>query len=211
MQAMSQFFEIHPDNPQKRLISQAVEIVRQGGVIVYPTDSCYALGCHMGDKAAMERIRRIRRVGKDHHFTLMCQDLSEIATYSKVENHAFRLMKTLTPGPYTFILSATKEVPRRLQHPKRLTIGIRVPVNPIARDLLVELGEPLMSSTLILPDTDMPLTDPYQIRVLLEHDVDLVIDGGFCDVDPSTVIDMTTGIPEVIRKGKGPTDWLELH
>lgn len=208
---MSQYFEIHPDNPQKRLISQAVDIVNRGGVIVYPTDSCYALGCHMGDKSAMERIRRIRRVGKDHHFTLMCQDLSEISNYSKLENHAFRLMKTLTPGPYTFILSATKEVPRRLQHPKRLTIGIRVPENNIAHALLEELGEPLMSSTLILPDTDMPLTDPYQIRVMLEHDVDLVIDGGFCDVEPSTVIDMTTGLPEVIRQGKGDTDFLELH
>lgn len=208
---MSQFFEIHPDNPQRRLITQAVDIVRQGGVIVYPTDSCYALGCHMGDKSAMEKIRRIRQVGKDHHFTLMCQDLSEISAYSKLENHAFRLMKTLTPGPYTFILPATKEVPRRLQHPKRLTIGIRVPENNIALALLEELGEPMMSSTLILPDTDLPLTDPYQIRVLLEHEVSLVIDGGFCDVEASTVIDMTTGLPEVIRKGKGSTGFLELH
>lgn len=208
---MSQFFEIHPDNPQRRLITQAVDIVRQGGVIVYPTDSCYALGCHMGDKSAMEKIRRIRQVGKDHHFTLMCQDLSEISAYSKLENHAFRLMKTLTPGPYTFILPATKEVPRRLQHPKRLTIGIRVPENNIALALLEELGEPMMSSTLILPDTDLPLTDPYQIRVLLEHEVSLVIDGGFCDVEASTVIDMTTGLPEVIRKGKGSTAFLELH
>ncbi|MGV6858391.1 MAG: L-threonylcarbamoyladenylate synthase [bacterium] len=208
---MSQYFEIHPDNPQRRLIAQAVDIIREGGVVVYPTDSCYALGCSMGNKSAMEKIRKIRRVGKDHHFTLMCKDLSEISTFARVENHAFRLMKGLTPGPYTFILQATKEVPKRLMHPKRHTIGIRVPDNTIALALLEELGEPLMSSTLILPDTDLPMTDPYQIRVLLEHHVDLVIDGGFCDVDPSTVIDMTTGLPEVKRLGKGDVSWLELH
>ncbi len=208
---MSQFFEIHPDNPQKRLIDQAVEIIKGGGVIVYPTDSCYALGCHIGDKAAMERIRKIRKVDKDHHFTLMCRDLSEISTYAKVENYTYRMMKALTPGPYTFILPATRDVPRRLQHPKRKTIGIRVPDNRIALDLLEMLGEPIMSSTLILPDTEMPLTDPYQIRVILEHQVDLVIDGGFCDISPSTVIDMTTGRPEVLREGKGSLEWLELH
>ena len=208
---MSQYFEIHSENPQRRLILQAVEIIKAGGVVVYPTDSCYALGCHMGDKRAMERIRSIRQVGKEHHFTLMCKDLSEIATFARVENHAFRLMKGLTPGPYTFILQATKEVPRRLMHSKRLTIGIRVPDNNIATALVDALGEPMMSSTLILPDTDMPMTDPYQIRVLLEHQVDLVIDGGFCDVEPSTVIDMTTGLPEVKRLGKGAIDWLELH
>ncbi len=208
---MSQFFEIHPDHPQRRLIGQAVEIVRSGGVIVYPTDSCYALGCSMGNKAAMEKIRKLRQVGKDHHFTLMCRDLSEISTFTRIENYAFRLIKGLTPGPYTFILPATKEVPRRLMHPKRHTIGIRIPANNIAQALLEELGEPMMTSTLILPDTDMPLTDPYQIRVLLEHHVDLVIDGGFCDVEPTTVIDMTTGIPEVKRLGKGDVSWLELH
>ncbi|MGF1547414.1 MAG: L-threonylcarbamoyladenylate synthase [Thiotrichales bacterium] len=208
---MSQFFEIHPENPQLRLIRQAVSIVTNGGVVVYPTDSCYALGCLIGDKDAMERIRRIRKVGKDHHFTLMCRDLSEISSYAKIDNDAFRLMRSLTPGPYTFILNATREVPKRLQHPKRKTIGIRVPDNPIALALLEELGQPLLSSTLILPETDLPLTDPYQIRILLEHEVDLVIDGGFCDIDPSTVIDMTTGMPEVVRLGKGSIDWLERH
>ncbi len=208
---MSQYFEIHPENPQKRLIDQAVKIIRQGGVIVYPTDSCYALGCEIGNKGAMERIRRIRQVDKDHHFTLMCRDLSQVSNYAQLDNDAFRLIKSLTPGPYTFILKATKDVPRRLQHPKRRTIGVRIPDNQIALELTDALGEPIMSSTLILPDTDMPLTDPYQIRVLLEHEVDLVIDGGFCDIDPSTVIDMTQGRPEILRKGKGAIDWLELH
>lgn len=208
---MSQYFEIHPDNPQKRLIDQAVRIIRNGGVIVYPTDSCYALGCQIGDKNAVDRIRRIRQVDKDHHFTLMCRDLSQISNYAVLENDAFRLIKSLTPGPYTFILRATKDVPRRLQHPKRKTIGIRIPDNNIALALTETLGEPIMSSTLILPDTDMPLTDPYQIRVMLEHQVDLVMDGGFCDIDPSTVVDMTTGRPEILREGKGSLDWLELH
>lgn len=208
---MSQFFEIHPDNPQQRLISQAVNIVERGGVIAYPTDSCYALGCLIGDKNAMERIRRIRQVGKEHHFTFVCSDLSEISTYCKVDNDAYRLLKNLTPGPYTFILPATKDVPKRLQNLKRKTIGIRVPENNIVQALLEGLGQPLMSSTLILPDTEMALTDPYQIRILLEHDVDLVIDGGFCDIEPTTVLDMTTGFPDVLRQGKGSLDWLELH
>ena len=208
---MSQFFEIHPDNPQPRLIHQAVEILHKGGLVAYPTDSCYALGCHIGDKAAMERIRRIRSVDKDHHFTLICRDLSEISTYAKLENDAYRLMKNLTPGPYTFILKATRDVPRRLQHPKRRTIGIRVPDHQVTLAMLEALGQPIMSSTLILPDTELPLTDPYQIRVILEHEVDLVIDGGFCDIVPSTVLDMTTGLPEVLREGKGSLDWLERH
>jgi tRNA threonylcarbamoyl adenosine modification protein (Sua5/YciO/YrdC/YwlC family) len=208
---MSQFFEIHPDNPQPRLIHQAVEILHKGGLVAYPTDSCYALGCHIGDKAAMERIRRIRSVDKDHHFTLICRDLSEISTYAKLENDAYRLMKNLTPGPYTFILKATRDVPRRLQHPKRRTIGIRVPDHQVTLAMLEALGQPIMSSTLILPDTELPLTDPYQIRVILEHEVDLVIDGGFCDIEPSTVLDMTTGLPEVLREGKGSLDWLERH
>lgn len=208
---MSQYFEIHPDNPQKRLIDQAVKVIRSGGVVVYPTDSCYALGCQIGDKNAVDRIRRIRQVDKDHHFTLMCRDLSQISNYAVLENDAFRLIKSLTPGPYTFILRATKDVPRRLQHPKRKTIGIRIPENNIALALTEALGEPIMSSTLILPDTEMPLTDPYQIRVMLEHEIDLVIDGGFCDIDPSTVVDMTTGRPEILREGKGSLDWLELH
>lgn len=208
---MSQYFEIHPENPQLRLIRQAVGIINKGGVIVYPTDSCYALGCLIGDKEAMERIRRIRKVDKDHHFTLMCRDLSEISTYAKIDNDAFRLMRSHTPGAYTFILNATREVPKRLLHPKRKTIGIRVPDNQIALALLEELGQPLLSSTLILPETDLPLTDPYQIRILLEHQVDLVIDGGFCDIEPSTVIDMTDGMPVVLRQGKGPVDWISRH
>jgi tRNA threonylcarbamoyl adenosine modification protein (Sua5/YciO/YrdC/YwlC family) len=208
---MSQFFEIHPDNPQPRLIHQAVEIFHKGGIVAYPTDSCYALGCHLGDKAAMERIRRIRRVDKEHHFTLMCRNFSEISTYGKLENDAYRLMKNLTPGPYTFILKATREVPKRLQHVKRKTIGVRVPDSKITLAMLEELGQPIMSSTLILPDTELPLTDPYQIRVILEHEVDLVIDGGFCDIEPSTVVDMTQGLPEVLRVGKGSVDWLGRH
>ena len=161
---MAQFFQIHPDNPQARLVRQAVEVLRRGGVIVYPTDSCYALGCHIGDKAAMERIRRIRRLDDRKNFTLLCRDLSEIASYAKIGNESYRLLRNLTPGPYTFIAQATKQVPRRLQHPKRKTIGIRVPDNRIAQSLLAELGEPIMSSTLILPDDELPLSDPYDIR-----------------------------------------------
>ncbi|VAW98206.1 Hypothetical YciO protein, TsaC/YrdC paralog, partial [hydrothermal vent metagenome] len=185
---MSQFFQIHPDNPQPRLIDKAVEIIRQGEIIVYPTDSGYALGCLMSDKAAQERIRCIRQVDDKHNFTLVCRDLSELATYAKVGNSAYRLIKSLTPGPYTFILVATREVPRRLQNPKRKTIGLRVPDNRIAQMLLETLGEPLMSSTLILPGDDMPLTDPYDIRDTLEHSLDLVIDGGYCGFEPTTVV-----------------------
>ena len=200
---MSQFFQIHPDNPQPRLIDKAVEIIRQGGVIAYPTDSGYALGCHLGDKHAQERIRRIREVDDKHNFTLVCRDLSELATYAKVDNTAYRLIKSLTPGPYTFILAATREVPRRLQNPKRKTIGLRVPDNRIAQALLEALGEPLMSSTLILPGDDMPLTDPYDIRDTLEHSLDLVIDGGYCGFEPTTVVDLTGDAPVVLREGLG--------
>ena len=200
---MSQFFQIHPDNPQPRLIDKAVEIIRQGGVIAYPTDSGYALGCHLGDKNAQERIRRIREVDDKHNFTLVCRDLSELATYAKVDNTAYRLIKSLTPGPYTFILAATREVPRRLQNPKRKTIGLRVPDNRIAQALLEALGEPLMSSTLILPGDDMPLTDPYDIRDTLEHSLDLVIDGGYCGFEPTTVVDLTGDAPVVLREGLG--------
>ncbi len=206
--AVSQFFEIHPQNPQKRLIHQAVEIVNQGGLIVYPTDSCYALGCHIGDKAAMERIRRIRQVGDKHQFTLVCRDLSDIATYAKVDNSAYRLIKMLTPGPYTFLLKATNEVPRRLQSPKRKTIGIRVPDNAIAEAVLHELGQPLMSSTLLLPGENLPLTEPYDMRERLEHEIDLVIDGGYCGIEPTTVVDLVTGEPQIVRHGKGKIDWL---
>jgi len=203
---MSQYFQIHPINPQARLIRQAVEIIRADGLIVYPTDSSYALGCHVGDKRGMERICRIRALDKKHNFTLVCRDLSEIAIYAKVDNSAYRLLRSLTPGPYTFILSATHEVPRRLQNPKRKTIGIRVPDHPIAQALLAELGEPLMSSTLILPGKDMPETEAEEIRERLEREVDLVIDGGHCGVEPTTVIDMSEGAPQVLRLGCGAVD-----
>ena len=203
---MSQYFEIHPDNPQKRLIRRAVEILREGAVIAYPTDSSYALGCIIGDKGAMETIRRIRDLDNKHNFTLMCRDLSQIATYAKVSNSAFRLLKAHTPGAYTFIFKATHEVPRRLQHPKRRTIGIRIPNHPISQALLEELGEPLMSSTLILPDEDLPEVDPQAIRARLEHETGLVIDGGGCRPEPTTVIDMTGETVAVLREGLGPTD-----
>jgi tRNA threonylcarbamoyl adenosine modification protein (Sua5/YciO/YrdC/YwlC family) len=200
---MAQFFRIHPDNPQARLINQAAEIIRQGGLVVYPTDSAYALGCHIGDKEALERIRSLRKLDKDHNFTLMCRDLSELATYAKVSNQSFRMLKKNTPGPYTFILEATSEVPRRLLHPKRKTIGLRVPDNAITLALLTELAEPLMTSSLLLPGDEYPLSDPYEIREQLEHHVDLVIDGGFCGLEPTTVIDLTAEAPELIRQGKG--------
>jgi tRNA threonylcarbamoyl adenosine modification protein (Sua5/YciO/YrdC/YwlC family) len=206
---MSQFFQIHPDNPQPRLIAKAVEIVRAGGVIVYPTDSGYAIGCHIGDKTAMERIRRIRQLEDGHNFTLVCRDLSEIALYAKVDNPAYRLIKKLTPGPYTFILAATREVPRRLQHPKRKTIGLRLPDHAISLALLETLGESLMSVTLILPGDDLPRTDAEDIRSRLEHQVDLVIDGGFCGVAPTTVVDLTGATPQVTRVGKGAVDVFE--
>ena len=199
---MAQFFAIHPDNPQERLIKQAADIVRGGGVVAYPTDSCYALGCQLGDKAAMERILNIRQIDQKHHLTLMCADLSELGTYAKVDNSQFRLLKATTPGSYTFILQASKEVPARTLHPKRKTIGLRVPDNPIALALLAELGEPLLSCTLMLPEDDEPLTDPYEIRDRLEHSVDAIIDGGWCGTEPTTVIDMTDGI-ELVRQGKG--------
>ena len=199
---MAQFFAIHPDNPQDRLIKQAADIVRGGGVVAYPTDSCYALGCQLGDKAAMERILNIRQIDQKHHLTLKCADLSELGTYAKVDNSQFRLLKATTPGSYTFILQASKEVPARTLHPKRKTIGLRVPDNTIALALLAELGEPLLSCTLMLPEDDEPLTDPYEIRDRLEHSVDAIIDGGWCGTEPTTVIDMTDGI-ELVRQGKG--------
>lgn len=205
---MSQFIQIHPVNPQSRLIQQAVEIIRAGGLVVYPTDSSYALGCHVGDKEGMERIRRIRDLDSKHNFTLMCRDLSEIATYAKVDNSCYRLMKSLTPGPYTFILKATHEVPRRLQNPKRKTIGIRIPDHPISQALLAELGQPLMSSTLILPGQDHPETDANDIRERLEKVVDLIIDGDSCGLEPTTVIDLVEGPPQVVRKGCGSDEGL---
>jgi tRNA threonylcarbamoyl adenosine modification protein (Sua5/YciO/YrdC/YwlC family) len=203
---MSQFFRIHPVNPQLRLIRHAVEILNKGGVIAYPTDSAYALGCHIGDKNALDRIRRIRKLEDKHNFTLVCRDLSELASYARVDNAAYRLLRHNTPGAYTFILEATSEVPRRLQHPKRKTIGLRVPDNAIALALLEELNEPLMSVTLIMPGDEYPLIDPYEIREILEHEVDLVIDGGYCGMEPTTVIDMSVGAPQLMRQGKGDSE-----
>jgi tRNA threonylcarbamoyl adenosine modification protein (Sua5/YciO/YrdC/YwlC family) len=200
---MSQFFQIHPENPQKRLIKQAVDILRSGGVIVYPTDSAYAIGCRLGDKQASDRIKRLRRLDDKHNFTLVCRDLSDIGVYAKVDNTQYRLLKTYTPGPYTFILGATSEVPRRLLHPKRRTVGVRVPKNAIVEALLGEFGEPIMSSTLILPGETDPMTDPEEIRDTLEHELDLIIDGGFCGVDATTVVNFTGDTPEVTRVGKG--------
>ncbi len=206
---MAQYFEIHPDNPQKRLIQQAVKIIAQGGLVVYPTDSSYALGCHIGNKHAMERIQRLRKLDNKHHFTLVCNDLSEIGTYAKVDNSSYRLMKTLTPGPYTFLLKATSEVPRRLMNPKRKTIGVRVPDHIIAQALLAELGQPIMSSTLILPGQHEALDDAEEIRERFQHEVDLVIDGGACGTEPTTVINLIDGSPEVLRYGKGDAEFLD--
>lgn len=200
---MSQFYQIHPENPQARLIRNAVDIIHNGGVVVYPTDSGYALGCHIGDKTALDRIRRIRKLDDKHNFTLVCRDLSEIATYAKVNNTAYRLLRHTTPGAYTFILQATSEVPRRLMHPKRKTVGLRVPDNAIAAALLADLGEPLMSVTLIMPGDEFPLTDPYDIRETLEHEVDLVIDGGYCGMEPTTVVDLADDRSVILRAGKG--------
>lgn len=200
---MSQFYQIHPENPQARLIRNAVEIIRKGGVVVYPTDSAYALGCHIGDKAALDRIRRIRKLDDKHNFTLVCRDLSEIATYATVNNASYRLLRHTTPGPYTFILQATNEVPRRLMHPKRKTVGLRVPDNAIAAALLADLGEPLMSATLIMPGDEFALTDPYDIRKTLEHEVDLVIDGGYCGMEPTTVVDLADDRSVILRAGRG--------
>ena len=205
---MSQFFEVHTRNPQPRLIRQAVQIINDGGLIIYPTDSCYAFGCHIGDKAAMERIRRLRQVNAKHNFTLVCRDLSEISMYARVDNAVYRMLKACTPGPYTFILRATHEVPRRLQQPKRKTIGLRIPDNTIVQALLTELNRPLMSSTLLMPGEELPLTDPNEMRERLERQVDLVIDGGYCGIEPTTVIDLVGENPEVMRVGKGDIDWL---
>lgn len=200
---MSQFFQIHPENPQLRLIKQAVQIVHQGGIVAVPTDSCYALVCHLDDKDAVTRLRRIRGVDEKHHLTLLCRDLSEIAQYAKVDNKQYRMLKVVTPGPYTFILEATKEVPRRLSHPSRKTIGLRVPENTIVDALLNELGQPLLGTTLILPGDEEALTDPEEIRERLEKLIDLVIDGGACSLVPTTVIDMTSEEPELVRQGRG--------
>ncbi len=206
---MSQFFQIHPDNPQSRLINQAVDILQGGGVIVYPTDSGYAIGCQLGNKKALETIRRIRKLDSNHNFTLVCRDLSELGTYARVDNTAYRLIKNHTPGPYTFILKATSEVPKRLMHPKRKTIGLRVPENNIALALLAGLNEPIMSVTMMLPGDDQPMTDPYDIRQTLEHELDLVIDGGYCGMEPTSVIDLVDDMPVVIREGQGDVSVFE--
>ena len=200
---MAQYFQVHPDNPQLRLIKQACQILLNGGVGVYPTDSSYAIGCCIGDKAAMDRIRRIRKVDDTHNFTLVARDLSEVSTYAKIDNEQYRLIRATTPGPYTFILSATRQLPRRLQNPKRKTIGLRIPDSSIARCLIDELGEPLMSSTLILPGEELPMSDPEDIRAQLEHDVDVIIDGGYCGVEPTTVVSWMEDQPSIMRMGRG--------
>ncbi|EAW30960.1 putative translation factor (SUA5) [marine gamma proteobacterium HTCC2143] len=207
---MSQFFQIHPDNPQSRLINQAVDILKGGGVIVYPTDSGYAIGCQLGNKKALDTIRRVRKLDSSHNFTLVCRDLSELGSYAKVDNTAYRLLKNHTPGPYTFILKATSEVPKRLMHPKRRTIGLRVPENNIALQLLAGLNEPMMSVTMILPGDDLPMTDPYDIRQTLEHELDLVIDGGYCGMEPTSVIDLVDDMPVIIRRGQGDVSVFDL-
>jgi len=199
---MAQYFSIHPVNPQQRLINQAVDMIKQGALVVYPTDSCYAFGCHLGDKEALDRIRRIRKVDEKHNFTLVCRDLSELSNYAFVDNTMFRLLRNYTPGPYTFILRASKEVPRRLQVAKRKTIGLRIPDHPVALNLLEALGEPLMSSTLILPGDETPMTDPEDMRERLEHQVDLIIDGGNCGFEATTVINMVDSSYEILRQGK---------
>ncbi|MCE2980507.1 MAG: L-threonylcarbamoyladenylate synthase [bacterium] len=200
---MSQYFVIHPENPQVRLLRQAAAIVRGGGLIAYPTDSCYALGCQLGNKEAAERIRRIRQLEPQHHFTLVCKDLGELGRYARVDNRQFRLLKAATPGSYTFILEASREVPRRMMHPKRSTIGLRVPEHRIVVALLEELGEPLLSSTLQLPGDDLPVTDGAQIRERLERELELVLDAGSCGIEMTTVIDLTRDPPEITRQGRG--------
>jgi tRNA threonylcarbamoyl adenosine modification protein (Sua5/YciO/YrdC/YwlC family) len=206
---MSQYFEIHPENPQLRLIHRAVEIIRKGGVIVYPTDSSYALACHLGDKQALDKIRRIRQLDDKHNFTLVCKDLTQVATFTKIGNDAYRLIKSLTPGPFTFILDATREVPRRLLHPKKKTIGIRIPSHPVAQLLLEELGEALFSSTLILPGEKKAMKDPFDIRAKLEHELDLVIDAGIIESEETTMIEISSLGIEIIRQGKGLAPMLD--
>lgn len=208
---MAQFFSIHPDNPQARLIKQAAELVRGGAVIVYPTDSGYALGCHLDDKDAVQRIRQIREVDDKHLMTLVCRDLSELAKYARVDNAQFRLLKNNTPGSYTFILDATREVPRRLQHPKRSTVGLRIPDHPVALALLEELNEPLLSTTLILPEAHHPLTDIDEIREHLDNLVDAIMEGGSVGLEPTTVLDLTEGSPVLVRKGKGEVAHLGIE
>jgi tRNA threonylcarbamoyl adenosine modification protein (Sua5/YciO/YrdC/YwlC family) len=207
---MSQYFELHPVTPQARLIRRGVEIIRAGGVIAYPTDSCYALGCHIGDKDALERVRRIRQADRHHHFTLVCRDVGEAARFARIDTPQFRMLKACTPGPFTFLLPATRETPRRLQHEKRRTVGIRVPDHPVPQLLLAELGEPLMSSTLMLPGDELPLTDGREIRARLEHQIDAVLDGGHCGIHMTTVVDLAVDPPVILRRGPGDLSRLGL-
>ena len=206
---MSQYFELHPQDPQPRLLRQAVQILQQGGLIAYPTDSCYALGCHIGDAAALERIRRLRAADRNHHFTLVCADLAQIGRFARVETWQFRILKSATPGPFTFLLPATRETPRRLQHPQRRTIGVRIPDHVVPRALLALLGEPIMSSTLLLPGEEMPLNDGREIRARLEHQIDAVLDSGSCGLQPTTVIDLSVSPPVVLRQGLGRLPGME--
>ena len=203
LEAMAQFFFVHPDNPQLRLMRRTAEILRAGGVIVYPTDSCYALGCHLGDKSAVERLRTIRQVDRRHHFALVCRDLAEVGQYANMNNRQFRLLKAATPGSYTFILRASRELPKRLQHPSRKTIGVRIPDHRVVRALLMELGEPVLSSTLHLPGDDRPLNDGVEIRARLEHAVDVILDCGSCGIVPTTVVDLIGETPAILRRGRG--------
>jgi tRNA threonylcarbamoyl adenosine modification protein (Sua5/YciO/YrdC/YwlC family) len=206
---MARIIEIHPVDPQPRRIAEIVASIRSGGLVAYPTDSSYALGCHLGDKRAMDRIRRIRRTDKDHNFTLVCSDLSEISMYARVDNWAYRLVKMLTPGPYTFILTATREVPKRLQHPKRRTIGLRVPDHRVVHAMLDALGEPIMSSTLSLPGDDMPLTDVDEIERRIGHEIEIIISAGSTGIEPTSVLDLTGDSPEVLRVGRGDLRFLD--
>lgn len=201
---MAQYLSIHPEDPQARLLNIAAEVIRKGGLIAFPTDSCYAIGCHLGDKDAVERIRRIRGVDDRHHLTLMCRDLSEIAQFARVDNAQYRLLKASTPGSYTFILEGTKELPRRVLHPKRKTIGLRVPAHPVALALLEQLGEPLLTSTLMLPGDELPLTEGWEIQDRLDDHLALILDGGHCGVEPTTVVDLTGAFPVLVRAGRGP-------
>jgi tRNA threonylcarbamoyl adenosine modification protein (Sua5/YciO/YrdC/YwlC family) len=203
---MSSFLQVHPSDPEDRNIKQIANVLLAGGVIVYPTDSTYALGCHIGDKGALDRIRRIRQLEDKHNFTLVCKDLSSLASYAQVHNSAYRILKAYTPGPYTFILKAMPEVPRTLLHPKKKTIGLRVPDNAIAQAILEKMGEPIMSTSLILPDEDERLVDPYDMRLKIGKLVDLIVDGGVCGVEASTMVDLVDGIPKVIREGKGDAE-----
>ncbi len=200
---MAKYIEIHPTDPQPRRVASIVAVIRSGGLIAYPTDSSYAFGCHIGDKRAIDRIHRIRRTDKKHNFTLVCSDLSEISSYARVDNWAYRLIRSMTQGPYTFILPATREVPKRLQNPKRRTIGLRVPDHPLVHAMLDSLGEPIMSSTLLLPGDDKPLTDPFEIEERIGHQIDVVIDAGPTGIKPTSVLDLTGGSVEVLRVGRG--------